>query len=62
MLSKVDKNNQKPGLMMGNIYYALLSKILKNNPEKLLSNRIKLSNSKKFLIALLTFFNYNWIS
>ena len=61
-LSKVDKNNQKPGLMMGNIYYALLSKILKNNPEKLLSNRIKLSNSKKFLIALLTFFNYNWIS
>jgi phytoene synthase len=61
-LSRVDKNNQKPGLMMGNIYYVLLSKILKNNPEKLLSNRIKLSNSKKFLIALLTFFNYNWIS
>ncbi len=57
-----DKVDQKPGLMMGNIYFVLLSKIVKDNPENLLNQRIALSNSKKFLITLLTYFNYNWIS
>jgi phytoene synthase len=60
-LPNIDRNNQKPGLMMGNIYYMLLSKIVKVSPENLLKQKIKLSNFRKFLIVLLTFFNYNWI-
>jgi phytoene synthase len=56
-----DKINQKPGLMMGNIYYVLLSKITKDRPENILNQKTGLSNLKKFLIALLTAFNYKWI-
>ncbi len=57
-LPNADKVDQKPGLMMGNIYFVLLTKIVKNNPENLLNQRVGLSSFRKFLIALLTFFNY----
>ena len=56
-----DKISQKPGLMMGNIYYVLLSKITKDSPENRLNQKIKLSSLRKFLIVLLTSFNYQWI-
>jgi len=60
-LPNEDKINQKPGLMMGNIYYVLLSKIAKNSPESILKQKIGLSNLRKILIVLLTSFNYQWI-
>jgi len=56
-----DKINQKPGLMMGNIYYVLLSKIKKNSSKNILNQKIELSNLRKFLIVVLTSFNYRWI-
>ena len=56
-----DKKTQKPGLMMGNIYYVLLSKIYKDSPENILNQKTTLSNFRKFLITLLTFLNYKWI-
>ena len=56
-----DKINQKPGLMMGNIYYVMLSKIAKDSPENILNQKIGLSNLRKFWIVLLTSFNYQWI-
>jgi len=56
-----DKINQKPGLMMANIYYVMLSKIAKNGPENILNQKIGLSSSWKFLIVVLTSFNYQWI-
>ena len=56
-----DKINQKPGLMMGNIDYVMLSKITKDSPENRLNQKIKLSSLRKFLIVLLTSFNYQWI-
>ena len=56
-----DKINQKPGLMMGNIYYVMLSKIAKDSPENILNQKIGLSNLRKFWIVLLTSFNYKWI-
>ena len=61
-LPNIDKKNQKPGLMMGNIYYVLLSQIMKDKPENILNQKIGLSRLKKILIVLLTFFNYRWIS
>ena len=60
-LPNEDKTNQKPGLMMGNIYYVLLSKITKNSPKNILNQKIGLSNLRKILIVLLTSFNYQWI-
>ena len=60
-LPNIDKRNQKPGLMMGNIYYVLLSKILKTSPENILNQKTSLSNLKKLSIVLLTSFNYQWI-
>lgn len=60
-LPNEDMINQKPGLMMGNIYYVLLSKIAKNSRKNILSQKIKLSNLRKILIVLLTSFNYQWI-
>ena len=56
-----DKISQKPGLMMGNIYYVLLSKIANGHPENVLSQKIGLSSLRKFLIVLLTSFNFQWI-
>ena len=61
MLPVMDKRNQKPGLMMGNIYYELLSKIIKNNPENILNQKASLSSLKKLSIVLLTLLNYQWI-
>jgi phytoene synthase len=60
-LPNEDKVNQRPGLMMGNIYYELLSKISKGSPENILNQKIGLSNLRKILIVLLTSFNYQWI-
>ena len=60
-LPNEDKITQKPGLMMGNIYYVLLSKIAKNSPKNILNQKIGLSNLRKILIVLLTSFNYQWI-
>ena len=56
-----DKRMQLPGLMMGNIYFALLKKIMKNNPEKILNQRTILSPFKKIAVALTCFMNYTWI-
>ncbi len=56
-----DKKNQKPGLMMGNIYYVLLSEIIKTSPENILNQTASLSNLKKLSIVLLTSFHYQWI-
>ena len=61
LLPQIDKKNQKPGLIMANIYYVLLSKITSNQPENILLNKIGLSTIKKFFIALFTFLNYKWI-
>jgi phytoene synthase len=60
-LPNEDKINQKPGLMMGNIYYVLLSKIAKKSRKNILNKKIGLSNLRKILIVLLTSFNYQWI-
>ena len=60
-LPQIDKKNQKPGLIMANIYYVLLSKITSNQPENILLNKTGLSTIKKFFIALFTFLNYKWI-
>jgi len=60
-LPHCDKKTQKVGLMMGNIYYVLLSKISKDKPEKILTQKTTLPNFIKFLITLLTFLNYKWI-
>jgi phytoene synthase len=60
-LPNEDKINQKPGLMMGNIYYVLLSKIAKKSQKNILNKKIGLSNLRKILIVLLTSFNYQWI-
>ena len=60
-LPNKDKINQRPGLMMGNIYFVLLSKIAKNSPENILNQKTGLSNLRKILIVLLTYFNYQWI-
>ena len=38
-LPHCDKKTQKVGLMMGNIYYVLLSKISKDKPEKILTQK-----------------------
>ena len=60
-LPNEDKINQKPGLMMGNIYYVLLSEIIKDSPENILNQKTGLSSLRKILIVLLTSFNYQWI-
>lgn len=60
-LSNLDKKNQKPGLIMANIYYVLLSKIIKDQPENILNQKTLLTKYKKLQIALLTFFNCEWI-
>ncbi len=61
-LSDLDRKSQKPGLMMGNIYFVLLSEIAKDQPENILNQKTVLPNFRKFQIALLTFFNYRWIN
>jgi len=60
-LPNIDRKTQKPGLIMANIYYLLLSKIIKEHPENLLNKKILISRFKKFQIALLTFINFPFI-
>ena len=61
-LPDIDKKNQKPGLIMANIYYALLSKIISNQPSNILNQKISLSKFEKFQITLCTLFNVNLIN
>ena len=56
-----DKRKQLPGLIMGNIYFVLLKKILTSSPEKILNQRTILSPYRRVIIALTCFMNYTWI-
>ena len=56
-----DKRKQLPGLMMGNIYFVLLKKIVISDPEKILNKRTLLSPYRRVIIALTCFMNYTWI-
>ena len=61
-LAKEDRHKQKPGLIMGNIYFTLLKKITKNNKAKSFEGKIKISSLYKFFIAMTTFFGKTWIN
>jgi len=52
---------QLPGLIMGNIYYALLRKVVSNEPDNILNISTGLSPIKKILVATTTFFGMSWI-
>tara|TARA_X000000368_G_C22406541_1_gene439875 strand:+ start:203 stop:367 length:165 start_codon:yes stop_codon:yes gene_type:complete len=52
---------QKPGLIMGNIYFILLQKIMKGNTGNTLDNRVSLSTYKKLMIAITTSLGKTWI-
>ena len=56
-----DKEMQKPGLIMGNIYFILLQKIMKGNTGNTLDNRVSLSTYKKLMIAITTSLGKTWI-
>ena len=56
-----DKRKQLPGLMMGNIYFVLLKKIVISDPEKILNKRTLLSPYRRVIIALTCFMNCTWI-
>ena len=56
-----DKRMQKPGLIMGNIYFILLQKIMKGNTGNTLYNRVSLSTYKKLMIAITTSLGKTWI-
>ena len=56
-----DKDTQKPGLIMGNIYFILLQKIMKGNTGNTLYNRVSLSTYKKLMIAITTSLGKTWI-
>ena len=56
-----DKRKQLPGLMMGNIYFVLLKKIVTSDPEKILNKRTLLSPYRRVIIALTCFMNCTWI-
>ena len=56
-----DKEAQKPGLIMGNIYFILLQKIVKGNSGNTLANRVSLSTFKKLIIAITTSLGKTWI-
>ena len=60
-LPKEDRKKQLPGLMMGNIYFALLTEILSNHPEKILNQKTLLPPFRKVWIAITTLLNYAWI-
>ena len=60
-LPKEDVRKQLPGLIMGNIYYALLRKVVSNEPDNLLNISTGLSPMKKILVATTTFFGMSWI-
>ena len=56
-----DKNSQKIGLIMGNIYYVLLNEILKDSPEKILNQKTILPGFRKLRISILTMLGFSWI-
>ena len=60
-LPKEDVRKQLPGLIMGNIYYALLRKVVSNEPDNILNISTGLSPIKKILVATTTFFGMSWI-
>ena len=60
-LPYTDRGSQKPGLVMANIYYVLLTKITKDHPENTLNQKVLISRYKKIQITLLTFINFTFI-
>lgn len=56
-----DKESQKIGLIMGNIYYVLLNEILKDSPEKILNQKTILPGFRKLRISILTMLGFSWI-
>ena len=60
-LPNIDRKSQKPGLIMANIYYELLSKITKKHPKNIINQKVLISRSEKFKITLLTFINFRFI-
>ena len=60
-LPDTDKKAQKPGLIMANIYYVLLSKITKDHPENIINQRTLITHFEKLKITILTFINFRFI-
>ncbi len=60
-LPDTDKKSQKPGLIMANIYYVLLSKITKDHPENIINQRTLITHFEKLKITILTFINFRFI-
>ena len=60
-LPDTDKKSQKPGLIMANIYYVLLSKIIKEHPENIINQRTLITHFEKLKITILTFINFSFI-
>ena len=56
-----DKKSQKIGLVMGNIYYVLLNKILNEDPEKILNQKTILPGFRNLRISILTMLGFSWI-
>jgi phytoene synthase len=61
-LPSEDKKSQKIGLVMGNIYYVLLNKIEKDDPEKILNQKTTLPWFRKLIISILTMLDFSWIN
>lgn len=56
-----DKKSQKISLVMGNIYYLLLTEIIKDNPEKILNQKTILPGFRKMRISILTMLGFSFI-
>jgi 15-cis-phytoene synthase len=56
-----DKKSQKISLVMGNIYYVLLTEIIKDNPEKILNQKTILPGFRKMRISILTMLGFSFI-
>ncbi len=52
-----DRKQQKPGIIMANIYYCLLHEIRNNQPENILNIKTLLPPLRKFFIVLATIMN-----
>ncbi|MBT7690267.1 MAG: squalene synthase HpnD, partial [Nitrosomonadales bacterium] len=61
-LPSEDKKSQKIGLVMGHIYYVLLNKIEKDDPEKILNQKTTLPWFRKLIISILTMLDFSWIN
>ena len=60
-LPKEDKRRQIPGLIMGNIYYALLAEVVSNQPDNILNIKTLLPPVRKIIIAISTFVGKSWV-